>query len=144
MMASLALRWAASTSSRARSMSASVVPVTVPPSFSRARPSFMATATIWACAPSCRSRSIRRSLAAASSTAWARVCSSSRTRSPDGGPSSLVTSFPSATLHLLSHHGQSSSVAAPAGTRAKETARECTERATCKGYGFHHASHPGT
>ena len=33
-----------------------------------------------ACAPSCRSRSIRRSLAAESSTRWARDCSSSRTR----------------------------------------------------------------
>ena len=39
-----------------------------PPSFSLARPSFMATATICACAPSCRSRSIRRSRAAESST----------------------------------------------------------------------------
>ena len=66
----------------------------------------MATATIWACAPSCRSRSIRRSRAAESSTAWARVCSSSRTRCPSGGPSSLAISFPSTVLQFFSHHGQ--------------------------------------
>jgi hypothetical protein len=144
MMASLALRWAASTSSRARSISASGTGVIVPPSFSLARPSFMATATIWACAPSCRSRSIRRSLAAESSTAWARVCSNSRTRCGNDGPSSLATSRPSRVLTPFVAHGAQSSAAAPAGTRAKETARECTDRTTSKGSGFHHISQAGT
>ena len=50
-------------------------------SFCSARPSSIATATIRACAPSCRSRSIRSSSSRAASTAPARVSSSCSTRS---------------------------------------------------------------
>ena len=49
-------------------------------SFSLARPTFIASATRRAWVPSCRSRSMRRSVVAASSTATARECSSSATR----------------------------------------------------------------
>ena len=79
-MASLAPRCAATTSSRARSRSVCPVPSVMPPSFFTASPSFMVTATICACAPSCRSRSICRSLAAESSTKLVRDRSSSCTR----------------------------------------------------------------
>ena len=51
-------------------------------SVSLARPSCIASATRWAWVPSCRSRSMRRSVAAESSTAWARVSSSCATRRP--------------------------------------------------------------
>jgi hypothetical protein len=75
---------AAATSSRTRSRSVCPVPSTMPPSFLVASPSFIATATICACAPSCKSRSIRRNLAAESSTTRARDRSSSRTRRGNG------------------------------------------------------------
>ena len=47
------------------------------------------SATSWAWVPSCRSRSMRRSVAAEASTVWVRACSSERTRAAIGsGPSS--------------------------------------------------------
>ena len=56
-------------------------------------PSRMASATSWAWVPSCRSRSIRRSVAADASTVWVRACSSVRSRAAVGsGPSSDVMS----------------------------------------------------
>ena len=86
-MASLAPRCASSTSSRTRSRSTS----SASSSFSLAMPSRMASATSWAWVPSCRSRSIRRSVAAEASTVWVRACSSVRTRAAIGsGPSSAA------------------------------------------------------
>ena len=51
-------------------------------------PSRIASATSCAWVPSCRSRSIRRSVAADASTVWVRACSNERTRAAIGsGPS---------------------------------------------------------
>ena len=83
-MASLAPRWASSTSSRTWSRST----WSASSSFSLAMPRRMARATSWAWVPSCRSRSMRRSVAAEASTVWVRACSSVRTRVAMGsGPS---------------------------------------------------------
>jgi hypothetical protein len=104
----------------------------------------MATATIWACAPSCRSRSIRRSLAAESSTARARACSSSRTRcGKDTGLSSRAISAPSQLLTIRVSHGDASNATAPTGTRAKAAGQVRTSWATCTGSAVHHESHEG-
>ena len=109
----------------------------VPPSFSRARPSFMATATIWACAPSCRSRSIRRSRAAESSTALGpgllqltHPVRQRRAEQPGDQLRVRGVASPQPTT------GNTDSAAAPTGTRAKVTARECTDRATSNGFGL--------
>jgi hypothetical protein len=81
----------------------------------RASPSFMATATIWACVPSCRSRSIRRSRAAKPSTARARLCSSSCIRCGNGGPMNRAISFASAALPPFTAHGVHTSTAGGRG-----------------------------
>ena len=95
-------------------------PVVAGAEFFLASPSFMATATSWACVPSCRSRSMPRSRAAESSTAYARVCSSSCTRcDSEAGPSSSRMSNRSRALAARVAHGAASSQIAPMGITRK-------------------------
>ena len=115
--ASTALRCAASISSRTVALSPSW---SSSPSFSRAMPRFMASAASRICAPSCRSRSTRRSAAAESSTASARVRSSSLTRSAMLlGPSRPRTSRASAALIPRASHAAATTHAAPARAAGK-------------------------
>ena len=122
-------RCAASTSSRAAARSG-----TVPwsPSFSLAMPRFMASVASRICAPSCRSRSSRRSRAAASSTARARVCSRSRTRwAMRPGPSRPRMSQRSAATTPAGHPRGGQQHASPGGEdseRAGGTSRPGSDR----------------
>ncbi len=88
----------------------------------RARPRSIASATSRACAPSCRSRSMRRSSAAAASTAPARVRSSSSTRSssssPRGGRSSACASAPVAAAGPRPGQARSGAIAMPIAVAA--------------------------
>jgi len=78
-------------------------------SFSFASPRSMARPTSRACAPSCRSRSMRRRSAAAVSTTTPRSDSSSTTRSDSSdGPSSPRTSSPSTVVRARTSHGVAS------------------------------------
>ena len=100
------------------------------PSFSRAMPRFMASVASRICAPSCRSRSSRRSRAAESSTASARLSSRSWTRCASRpGPSRPRISRPSAAMTALVTHGAASSIAAPAAAAANVPGR--VARGTC-------------
>ena len=110
-IASLAPRWAASTSSRTRSRSTWSGSSS---SFSLAMPSRMAKATSCAWVPSWRSRSIRRKVAALASTVWVRACSSERTRVAIGsGPSRLPISSRSTLTKPRMTHGAAKRKMAP-------------------------------
>src|SRR5215472_5443898 len=114
--ASLAPRCAASSSSLTASGSG-----TAPssPSFSLAMPRFMASVASRTCAPSCRSRSSRRSIAAESSTARALACSRSATRWASlPGPSMPRMNQRSAVLAPLANHGLARIMATPAAKTA--------------------------
>ena len=122
--ASLAPRSAASTSSRTAAASGTSPPS---PSFSRAMPRFMASVASRICAPSCRFRSSRRSRAAESSTASARLSSRSWTRCASRpGPSRPRISQASADVTALVTHGAASSIAAPAAAAANVPGRVAT------------------
>ena len=94
------------------------------PNFAWARPSSIASATSRCCAPSCRSRSIRRRSASAAPTTRSRLTSSSVTRAArfSGGASSHRANAVSALARPRVTDGAASSSSSPAMAEATRSA----------------------